>query len=296
MVAPQTALVRELLKTQLPALANLPISPVTSSGTDNAIFRIGQSFAARLPKVAWASRQPACEHRWLPHLAERLPLEIPKSIALGLPGSDYPWNWSVHSWIAGNSAMRSDLDNADAAERLAAFVSATRGIDGSGGPESGIENGHRGVPLIKRDESVRRALEQLHDEPEIEAARAAWDDALEAPIWSGESAWLHGDLQASNLIVRHRVLVAVIDFGLMAVGDPACDLMAAWTCFTPASRPIFLTATGANEADIRRGRGWAISTALIALAYYRDRNPVMADMSRSTMIEVGCDFKLNGLG
>ena len=94
------------------------------------------------------------------------------------------------------------------------------------------------LPLIERDMSVRRALAQLRDEPGIGAVRTAWDDALNAPIWSGELAWLHGDLQASNLIMRDGLLAAVIDFGLMAVGDPACDLMAAWTCFTPASRRI----------------------------------------------------------
>lgn len=290
MVATQTALVRKLLKAQLPAWANLPISPVNSTGTDNAIFRVGHSLAARLPKVEWASGQPAREHRWLPHLAAKLPLEIPKSLALGLPGSGYPWHWSVHNWITGSSAVRSDLDSADAAERLARFVAATRAIDASGGPACGPENGHRGVPLIERDVSVRRALKQLQDEPGIEAVRTAWDDALNAPIWPGEPAWIHGDLQASNLIVRDGLLVAVIDFGLMAAGDPACDLMAAWTCFTRASRRIFQSAVRANEADFRRGKGWAVSTALIALAYYRERNPVMAEMARSTLIEVGCDF------
>lgn len=163
-------------------------------------------------------------------------------------------------------------------------------IDASDGPASGAGNGQRGVPLVERDASVRRALKQLQDEPGIESAGAAWNDALNAPIWSDGPAWLHGDPQASNLIMRDGHLVAVIDFGLMAVGDPACDLMAAWTCFTLATRRIFLAAMGASEADVRRGRGWAVSTALIALAYYRDRNPTMAEMSRSTLAEVGSDF------
>jgi aminoglycoside phosphotransferase (APT) family kinase protein len=292
MVATQTALVRELLKTQFPAWANLPVSSVTSTGTDNAIFRVGESLVARLPKVEWASGQPAREHHWLPHLGAKLPLEIPEPRALGSPGSGYPLQWSVHNWITGSSAARCDLDNADAAERLAGFVAAMRVINTSGGPASGQENGYRGVPLIERDMSVRRALAQLRDEPGIEAVRTAWDDALNAPIWSGEPAWFHGDLQASNLIMRDGLLAAVIDFGLMAVGDPACDLMAAWTCFTPASRRIFLSAAGASEADFRRGRGWAVSTALVALAYYRERNSVMAEIARSTLAEVCCDFDL----
>jgi aminoglycoside phosphotransferase (APT) family kinase protein len=293
MVSTQTALVRELLKAQLPTWANLPVVPVNSTGTDNSVFRAGEALAVRLPKVEWASAQPAREHQWLSHLAAKLPLEIPKSLALGAPGLGYRWQWSVHNWITGSSAAPSELDNADAAERLAGFVAAMRLINISGGPASGQENGHRGAPLIERDISVRRALAQLHDEPGIDAVRTAWDDALNAPTWSGEPAWLHGDLQASNLIVRDGLLVAVIDFGLMAVGDPACDLMAAWTCFTPASRRVFLSAVGANEADVRRGRGWAASTALIALAYYREKNPVMAQMAQSTLVEVSCDFNFS---
>lgn len=293
MVAIQTALVRELLKAQFPAWADLPISPIASAGTDNSIFRVGPSLAVRLPKVEWAAGQPMHEHRWLARIGKTLPLEIPESLALGLPGAGYPWHWSIHNWIGGSSAARTDLDNADAAGLLASFVSAIRTISSSGGPACGRNNSWRGAPLIDRDVSVRQALMQLQDEPGMEVAKAAWDDALNAPLWSGEPAWFHGDLQASNVIVRDGNLVAVIDFGLMATGDPACDLMSAWTCFSPASRHIFLSTVGANDAELRRGRGWAVATALIALAYYRDRNPVMADISRSTLAEVGRDFKLS---
>ncbi len=290
MVAINDKLVGELLKAQFPAWADLPISPTVSTGTDNAIFQVGLPLVVRLPKVEWAAGQPAREHRWLPFLAAKLPLQIPESLALGLPDLGYPWHWSVHSWVVGTSATRGDLDNPDAAERLATFVAAIGVIGASDGPESGAENSQRGVPLVNRDVSVRRALKQLHDEPGIEITQAVWDDALSIAQWSGRPAWLHGDLQPSNLIIRDGQLVAVIDFGLMGVGDPACDLMSAWTCFTQASRRIFLSATGADEAALRRGRGWAVSTALIALAYYRDTNPVMAEMSRSTLAEASCDY------
>ncbi len=285
-------LISALLNAQLPAWSDLPIEALSSEGTDNAVFRIGSDLVARLPKVEWAAGQPAREHQWLSFLASKLPLEIPASIVLGLPGFGYPWHWSVHSWSSGKSATRVDLENPAAAERLAGFLAAMRAINASGGPESGAENSQRGVPLTERDASVRRALEELHDEPGIAAATAVWDDALSAPACCSEPVWLHGDLQPTNLIMRHGQLAAVIDFGLMGVGDPACDLMAGWTCFGRVSRRIFLSATKADEATVRRGRGWAVSTALIALAYYRHTNPVMAQTSRSTMAEVVCDFKL----
>lgn len=284
------ALVRELLQEQLPAFADLPILPIASTGTDNAIFKVGGSHAARLPKVDWAAAQPAREHRWLALLAAKLPLPIPKSIALGQPNLRYPWHWSLHSWIAGRGAVRADLQNTEAAERLGRFVGALRAIDPAAGPACGPENGHRGVSLAQRDVSVRRALLQLRDEPEIETLHTAWQDALSAPAWAGEPIWLHGDLQPSNVIIHQGRLAAVIDFGLMGLGDPACDLMAGWTCFAGPMRRIFLSAARADAADIRRGRGWAISTALVALAHYRDSNPIMAEMSRSTLAEARRDF------
>lgn len=285
-------LVSALLKAQWPAWADLPIEMISTTGTDNAIFRVGNDLAARLPKVERAVGQPAREHHWLSFLATKLPLEIPVSIGLGLPGVGYPWHWSIHRWSEGRSAARADLENPAAAEHLAGFLAAMRAINPSGGPESGAENSQRGVPLTERDASVRRALKELYDEPGIASATAVWNDAISAPVCCSGPVWLHGDLQPSNLIMRHGQLAAVIDFGLMGVGDPACDLMAAWTCFGRVSRRIFLSATEADEATVRRGRGWAVSTALIALAHYRYTNPVMAETSRSTLAEVVCDLNL----
>lgn len=282
----QISLVQALVQAQFPVWADLPVKPIVSTGTDNAIFRLGPSLVVRLPKVEWAAGQPTREHRWLPKLAARLPLETPEPVALGSPGSGYPWRWSVQTWIRGNSANRDDLDNCDAAEKLADFVAATRAISLADGPAAGPDNGYRGVPLALRDASVRRALELLVEEPGVDAAAAVWEDAMLAPPWSREPVWLHGDLQASNLVVRNGCLIGVIDFGMMAVGDPACDLMAAWTCLGARGRDVFLDASEASDADIRRGRGWAVSTALVALAHYRDHNPGMADIARATLAEL----------
>jgi aminoglycoside phosphotransferase (APT) family kinase protein len=174
-------LVSALLKAQLPVWGDLPIVAIFSTGTDNAIFRVGDNLVARLPSVEWAAAQPAREHHWLSFLASSLPLQIPIPIALGVPGAGYPYHWSVHSWSPGKSATRADLDNPGAAEHLADFLSAMIAINASGGPESGAENSQRGVPLTERDASVRRALEELHEEPGITSAAAVWDDAISAP-------------------------------------------------------------------------------------------------------------------
>jgi aminoglycoside phosphotransferase (APT) family kinase protein len=279
-------LVRGLLQAQLPKWADLPLSAVVSSGTDNAIFRLGRDMVVRLPKVEWAIGQAAREHRWLSSLAADLPLQIPSPLVLGSPGGRYPWQWSVHSWIDGFTATRDGLDQFEAADRLAHFVSATRAINAEDGPPSGAANSQRGVPLAERDAHVRRALKQLKCEPNVQAASAVWDDALCAAPWSDKPAWLHGDLQPSNLIINDSQLNAVIDFGLMGIGDPACDLMAAWTCFRGAIRQRFIAAVGADDDALRRGRGWAVSTAVVALASYAETNAAMAAQSRATLVEV----------
>lgn len=73
--------------------------------------------------------------------------------------------------------------------------------------------------------------------------------------------WIHGDIAPGNLLVQDGKLSAVIDFGIMGVGDPACDYAMAWTYFTPECRNVFLN--GLDEDLIARARGWALWKALI---------------------------------
>jgi aminoglycoside phosphotransferase (APT) family kinase protein len=284
------ALVRALLESQRPQWADLPLVEEATTGTDNKIFRLGESMVVRLPKVEWAADQPAREHQWLPLLAGRLPLEIPKPLALGAPGCGFVRQWSVHLWIEGASATRDSLASDDAADRLAKFISAIHSVDLADGPECGAANGHRGVPLALRDAQVRKALVQLGGESGIHLASAVWEDARAAAPWTGTPTWLHGDLQPANLLVNDGQLTAVIDFGMFGVGDPACDLMAAWTCFRGSTRERFLTIAGAGADAVRRGRGWAVSTALVALATYAETNDSMAQQSRATINEACEDF------
>jgi aminoglycoside phosphotransferase (APT) family kinase protein len=70
------SLVRRLLAAQFPQWADLPITPVNSAGTDNAIYRLGDDMAVRLPRIHWAVGQVDKEHQWLPRLAPFLPLAI----------------------------------------------------------------------------------------------------------------------------------------------------------------------------------------------------------------------------
>jgi len=124
---------------------------------------------------------------------------------------------------------------------------------------------------------------------DTDAATATWEAALQIPAWPGPPVWIHGDLQSGNLLVQQGRLSAVIDFGCLGVGDPACDLQVAWNLFSTETRKVFRTALQADDTAWARGRGWALSVGLIALPYYQNTNPVLAGIARRAIEEVLAD-------
>ncbi|WP_405784416.1 aminoglycoside phosphotransferase family protein [Streptomyces sp. NBC_00859] len=276
------SLVRRLLGAQFPRWAVLPVEPVLPWGTDNAVYRLGEDLSVRLPRIAGAVGQVEVEHRWLPRLAPHLPLRLPTPVGRGAPAEDYPWEWSVHDWIKGESAAIDRLaDPCRAAADLAGFVTALQRIDTTGGPAAG-----RGVPLATRDTVTREAIAALAGMIDTAAVTEAWEAALRAPVHDAPAVWIHGDLTPGNLLVEDGRLSAVIDFGALGVGDPACDLIVAWNLFSGEARDVFRSASAADEATWRRGRGWALSIALVALPYYLETNPVIVESSWRVIDEV----------
>jgi aminoglycoside phosphotransferase (APT) family kinase protein len=280
-------LVKQLLAAQFPQWAGLPLAPVPSAGTDNVLYRLGDEMVVRLPRIDWAVGQVEKEQRWLPYLASHLPLAIPVPLAKGEPGEGYPWHWSVYRWIDGENATIERLANPQqTAVTLAHFITTLQQIDPTDGPPPGEHNSGRGVPLAERDAATREAIAALNGMIDTAAATAAWETALETPVWSGPPVWLHGDLQSGNLLAVDGLLTAVIDFGCLGVGDPACDLIVAWNLFSGEARQAFRAALAVDEATWVRGRGWALSVGLIALPYYRESNPVLANIARYAIHEV----------
>jgi aminoglycoside phosphotransferase (APT) family kinase protein len=270
------ALVGSLVAEQFPQWAGLPVAALPLGGTDNAIFRLGDGLAARLPRRR--GHDPAAledELRWLPRLAPRLPYAVPLPVARGAPGHGYPHCWSVVTWLDGEDATRAGLDLTRAAMELAALLRALRGIDPEGGPPPG----GRGGPLAPRDEAVRAGVAALGDAVDAEAVLGAWELALAAPGWDGPPTWVHGDLDARNLLVRDGRITGVLDWGSACVGDPACDVKVAWAVLDAASRPRFREALEVDDATWARGRGWAISQAVIALPYYTGTYPVIVEQA-----------------
>jgi aminoglycoside phosphotransferase (APT) family kinase protein len=284
------ALVRRLVDAQFPQWAGLPLEAVKSAGTDNAIYRLGGELAVRLPRIARAAGQVEKEQAWLPRLAPRLPLPVPVPVAMGVPGEGYSWRWSVCRWLPGENAVAAPVRDLDrAATELAGFIAALQAVDATGGPAPGQHNSGRGVPLAERDRMVRAALARLHGIVDVAAVTREWEAALAAPVWARPGVWLHGDIHPGNLLTVDGRISAVIDFGCLGVGDPACEMIAAWMVLTSASRRIFRTALAVDDATWARGRGWALSMAVVALPYYLDTNPTLVGLARRAIAELVAD-------
>ncbi len=280
------SLVRQLLNTQFPHWANLPIRHAHSTGTGNALYRLGDDMVVRLPRIPSAVGQVDKEQKWLPILAPLLPLNIPIPLAKGRPSDGYPWHWSVYRWLEGEDATTAPIDYPrQAATDLARFIIALQGIEATEGPPPGGHNFYRGVPLAMRDHETCEAIAALHDVIDTDEVTAAWNAAIQTPAWNGVPVWIHGDLHAGNLLVHQGRLRAVIDFGGLGVGDPACDVMAAWVFLSAENRPLFREVLQVDDETWDRGRGWALSFGLIALPYYQTTNPVLAAIARRAINE-----------
>jgi aminoglycoside phosphotransferase (APT) family kinase protein len=209
-----------------------------------------------------------------------LPVPIPVPVALGEPALGYPWPWSVYRWLEGELASRVGLAHAAVfAEDVAAFLRALQSIDVVGGPEPGEHNFFRGGSLLTYDQDTRRALGDLAGAVDTTACLRTWDAALAATA-TGPARWLHGDVAASNLLVRAGRLAAVLDFGSSAVGDVSCDLTIAWTLFDGMARRAFRDRVGQDDATWARARGWALWKALILMAWKCGPPEAVADAER----------------
>lgn len=275
-----------LIASQFPQWAGLPIELVRSTGTVNAIHRLGGDMCVRLPRVhRWAAELES-ELQWLPKLAPHLPLAIPEPLAKGEPDKEYPFHWAVYRWLHGEPwELDRVRDMEEAAADLAQFVVAMQRIDPTGGPPSG-----RSKPLAMRDTETRAAIESLHGVIDTDLAKAAWEASLRAPAWDGVPVWTHGDLLPPNLLVDRGRLRAVIDFGVAGVGDPACDVIAAWSTLSGDAREVYRSALQVDDGTWERGRGWALSIALLIIPYYPETNPALVAMATRMVDEILGEF------
>lgn len=280
-------LVRQLVDTQFPGWASWPLQRWERAGSDHVIYRLGDSLAVRLPCGEWAAGQARKEHAWLPRLAPSLPLAVPAPVGLGEAALGYPWSWSVARWLDGETVAHEGLADPEATARdLAIFLAALQRLPA---PDSFAPGPHPELhrrTLAAKDGQVRRSIEAVSAVFDADALTRVWERALAAPAWLGKPVWCHGDFHVGNLLMKHGRVTAVLDFGGLGYGDPACDLDIAFTLMTPRTRAIFRAALGLNDAAWARGRGWALAGGVTAYAAYAATEPRVATQTRRQITEI----------
>ncbi|MFH0176505.1 aminoglycoside phosphotransferase family protein [Streptomyces cacaoi] len=280
------ALARRLVDTQFPQWAELPLRLLDPAGSDHVIHRLGEDLSIRLPRHAGAIGQAMKESEWLPRLAPHLPLAIPVPVGVGEPDFGYPWPWAVSRWLDGEVATAESLaDSSRAAVRLAEFLTALQAFVPG---DFLVEDAHEdltGRPLADRDRATRAAIAEVDGTFDAAAMTELWDAALSAPEWDHPPVWFHGDFHTGNLLTVAGRLSAVIDFGGLGIGDPACDLTIAFTLMSAGSRAAFRATLGVDDATWTRGRGWALTTGLNAYTSYAADNPRVAAQTTRQITE-----------
>ncbi|HEY2794557.1 MAG TPA: aminoglycoside phosphotransferase family protein [Micromonosporaceae bacterium] len=280
-------LVRQLVDSQFPAWSALPLRRFEQAGSDNVIYRLGDDLAVRLPRGDWAAGQARKEHAWLPRIAPLLPLPIPSLAGLGEPDLGYPYAWSVARWLDGEPVAADRLaDSTSAAEDLATFLTSLWRLPAATSFAPGPHPELQRRPLASKDEAVRAAITAVASDFDAVALTRVWERALAAPAWDREPVWCHGDFHVGNLLMRDDRISAVLDFGGLGYGDPACDLDIAYTLMTPRTRAIFRAALDLDAAAWDRGRGWALAGGVNAHAAYAATEPRVAEQTRRQLTAI----------
>ncbi|RKT90067.1 Predicted kinase, aminoglycoside phosphotransferase (APT) family [Saccharopolyspora antimicrobica] len=274
------ALARRLVDAQFPQWAGLPLRLLAPAGSDHVIYRLGEELSVRLPRHDGAIEQARKEAEWLPRLAPHLPLAVPEVVAVGEPGFGYPWPWAVSRWLDGEVATADTLSGShETAVALAEFLTALHRIDAAAAEHL------TGEPLAERDAETRSAIAEVRGTFDAAAMTELWDTALAAPGWGRPLVWFHGDFHTGNLLTTNGRLSAVIDFGELGTGDPACDLTIAFTLLSPETRATFRSALDVDDDTWTRGRGWALATGLNAYTSYAATSPRVAAQTTRQMTQ-----------
>lgn len=279
-----------LVADQFPEWAGLPLEPVASTGTDNVMLALGDRLVVRLPRTADAASSLSKEWKYPRMLGPQLPVPVPIPLAQGVSGRGYPWPWTVSGWLEGENPAPGHAYGTDLALDLARFIRVLHGADvGTEATKEALWS-YRGGRLAARDAATRAAIASCAGLLDVPLLSAAWDAARQVVEGAGEQTWIHTDLQPGNLLIAEARLAGVIDWGGIAIGDPAVDLIVAWNLLEDKGRAAFRDAVGVDQATWERGRAWALSIGIIAYPYYVHTNPALARVSRYQIEQVVADI------
>ena len=231
----------KIIKKQFPEYSHLDIKSVEKQGHDNRTYRIGNDMLIRMPTAESYALKVPKEQELLPKLAKHLSVAIPAPIKMGKPSKDYPYPFSIYKWLDGRSANHITLDEQsleNLAFELATFLKELQAITDEEGPAPGQHNWWRGDHVSIYDSGAREQIAKLADIIDGNSALELWERAC-ATKWNKAPVWIHGDYAVGNILIKDNKLSGVIDFGGTAMGDPACDLVIAWTYLSSRARDIF---------------------------------------------------------
>jgi len=280
--------VAQLVADQFPQWAGLPLTPVKSSGTDNVMLRLGDDLVVRLPRIASAVPSLAKEVKYAPMMGAQLPVPLAVPLAEGVPGIGYPWPWTVSRWLPGETPRPGTASPA-LARQLADFVTALHALDTGAAPRDELTS-YRGAHPGTTDDAARAAIANCEGLLDVAQLTAAWNTVKLARESAGTPTWIHTDMQPGNLLLSDGRLAGVLDWGGLAIGDPAVDLIVAWNLLDAPARAVFRDAVAVDDATWDRGRAWALTIGVVAYPYYVDSNPALAAVSRYQMGQVLADI------
>ena len=285
---PTLNLARKIIAEQFPEYADLPITDVEKQGHDNRTYRLGEHMLIRMPTAADYALKVPKEQELLPQLAKRLSVNIPAPIKMGNPSIDYPYPFSIYKWLPGKSINLLTLtaqDKERLAFDLAKFLKELQAITDVERPEPGQHNWWRGDHVSVYDKGAREQIAELAEIIDASKSSALWDKAC-ATRWNKAPIWIHGDFAIGNILMDGGKLSAVIDFGGAAVGDPACDLVIAWTYLSGKAREAFISKMDMDADTWLRARAWALWKATFELERLADKNSPEAGLQKRIIDEV----------
>lgn len=277
--------VRELVASQFSQWRSLPVHPLASQGTVNAVFRLGDRLTARFPlqpaDVVSAREWLAKEADAARELLGATRFATPEPIAIGEPGAGYPMPWSVQTWLPGTIATEADPgESAAFAYDLAEFISGVRTIPTGGRTFSGRG---RGGDLRAHDEWMETCFRSSEGLMDVGLLRRTWGELRDLPRGPRPDVMSHGDLIPGNVLVADGRLAGVLDVGGLGPADPSLDLVGAWHLLEAGPRQSLRAGLRCDDLEWERGQAWAFQQAMGALWYYVESNPAMSRMSRRTL-------------
>jgi aminoglycoside phosphotransferase (APT) family kinase protein len=275
-------IVKTLINEQFPQYKNLPIDEFDTTGTVNSIFRLGNNHYIRLPLIEIYADSILNEYKILTYLSKKLSIEIPHPIHLGIPNSLYPFHWAIYNWIDGDCFDNNKIINfQEIISELANFIQELHSVDLlEHAPKAGRK------PLADLNIMTIDALNNSKHEIDHKKAIKIWDYLVNTPVWDHKAVWIHADLLKSNILIKNNHISGIIDFGSAGVGDPAFDLIPAWSLFTIENRIIFKEKLKINDIIWNRACAYALHQAAIGIPYYHKTNESFVKQCVYTINEI----------